>query len=169
MKGFSLAIFAKTKQLQVLLVEDNEDDRTLEEGELELDQPSPNEEAKLSLNFVVGISTPRTMKLRGTIANQEVVVLIACGASHNFISAELVDILGLPFVGTHSFGVLMGTGLSFKGVGLCTRVGVQIQNIKIVADFLPLKLGSANVILGMQWLETLGRMQINWKTLIPTG
>ena len=68
------------------------------------------------LNFVVGFSTPRTMKLRGTIANQEVMVLIDCGASHNF-SAELVDKLRLPSVGTHSFRVLLGTELSVKGVG----------------------------------------------------
>ena len=155
----------KNRQFQVLLVEDNKDDRTLEEVELESNQPSPNEEAELSLNYVVGISTPRTMKLRGTIANQEVVVLNDCGASHNFISAELADKLRLPSVGTHSFKVLMGTGLSVKGVGLCIGVVVQLQNIKIVANFLPLKLGSADVILGMHWLETLERMQVNWKTL----
>ena len=29
-----------------------------------------------------------------------------------------------------------------------------------------LNLGSANIILGMQCLETLGGMQVNWKTLI---
>ena len=123
------------------MVEDNEDDRTLEEGKIESDQPSPNEEAKLSLNSMVGISIPRTMKLQGTIANQEVVVLIDCEASHKFISAELVDKLGLPFVGTLSFGVLMETRLSVKGVGLCIGVVVQLQNIKIVARLPPFEAG----------------------------
>ena len=75
-------------------------------------------------------------------------VLINCGASHNFIYAKLVDKLGLPSVGTHNFGVFMGTCLSVKGVGFCTGVVVQLHNIKIVADFLPLKLGSVDVIIG---------------------
>ena len=39
------------------------------------------------------------MKLRGKIEGQEVVVLIDCGASHNFISTDLVSKLGIPSVG----------------------------------------------------------------------
>lgn len=42
---------------------------------------------------------------------------------------------------------------------------LTLQNIEVVEDFLPLELGSADVILGMQWLELLGGMQVNWKNL----
>ena len=62
------------------------------------------------------------MKLRGQIAGLEVVVLIDCGASHNFISMDLVQKLGIPSVGSHCFGVLMGIGLSVKGEGLSKGV-----------------------------------------------
>ena len=105
------------------------------------------------------------MKLRGRVDSQEVVVLIDCGDSHNFISTDFVEKLVIPSVGTHSFGALMGTGLSVKGVDLCQGVKLQLQNIEVEVDFLPLKLGRANVILGMQWLETLGGMRVNWKSL----
>ena len=52
----------------------------------------------------------------------------------------------------------MGTGVVIKGEGICKGVIHTIQNIEIVEDFLPLELGSADIILGMQWLETLGGM-----------
>ena len=99
----------KNKQLHVLLVEEDDAEKGTKTEEWEHDQPVLSDAAKLSLNLVVGIATPKTMKLRGRVMDQEVVVLIDCRASHNFISADLVTRLGIPFVDSHNFGVLMGT------------------------------------------------------------
>ena len=65
---------------------------------------------------------------------------------------------------TESYGVTMGTEDSVKSEGLCKEVRLQLQGIEIVKDFLPLRLGSSDVILGVQWLETLGMTHTNWKT-----
>ena len=60
----------------------------------ELHEGGMEEVAELSLNSVVGLSYPKTMKVKGKIAQQELVTLIDCGASHNFISKKLVQKLG---------------------------------------------------------------------------
>ena len=39
---------------------------------------------------------------------------------------------------------------------------LTLQEVQVVEDFLPLELGSANVILGMKWLYTLGGNEHNW-------
>lgn len=117
---------------------------------------------ELSLNSVVGLTTPRTMKLKGLIKGVEVVILINSEASHNFISMELLKKLGLGLDTTGSYGVVIGTGLTVKGEGVCRGVALTVQDVEIVEDFLPLEPGNANVILGMQWLETLGAVTINW-------
>lgn len=57
----------------------------------------------------------------------------------------------------------MGTGDSEQGQGVCQGVLLRLGEIDIVEEFLPLRLGSSDVILGMKWLETLGTTQTNWK------
>ncbi|GJU71963.1 putative mitochondrial protein [Tanacetum coccineum] len=50
---------------------------------------------EVSLNSVIGLASPRTMKIRGSIRDIEVVVLIDCGATHNFVSRRLIEMAGL--------------------------------------------------------------------------
>ena len=115
----------------------------------------------LSLNYLVGLTSSKTMKLQGLIRTQPVVVLIDSGATHNLISQDLVRKLAIPVDTTRAYGVLMGTE-SVQGVGICKQVGSFARcgsNIR----FLPLNLTSSDVILGIQWLETLCNVHINWK------
>lgn len=43
---------------------------------------------ELSLNSVVGLTNPGTIKLGGMIHDYRVVVLIDCGVPHNFIAQQ---------------------------------------------------------------------------------
>lgn len=69
----------------------------------------------VSLNSIVGIDNPKTMKMLGIINGMEVVVMIDSGATHNFISIPLVEKLCLPMDKTRKFGVTLGTGEEVKG------------------------------------------------------
>lgn len=46
------------------------------------------EAVELSLKSVVGFSSLGTIKLRGKIEDKEVIVLINCGTTHNFMLKE---------------------------------------------------------------------------------
>ena len=124
------------------------------------------EVAEISISSIVGISTSRTIKLKGTVMGKEVIVLIDSGATHNFVSRELMKQLNLGTDDTQGYSVLTAGGVTFKGAGLCKEMEVELQGCTVVSNFLPLELGSADVILGMQWLETLGNMKVNWKLQI---
>lgn len=69
--------------------------------------------------------------------------MIDCGATHNFISQRLADELKLPRSETTNYGVIMGSGEAVKGKGIC-------PGIVVVENFLPLELGTLDVVLGMQ-------------------
>ncbi|KAL2533550.1 Ty3/gypsy retrotransposon protein [Abeliophyllum distichum] len=82
-------------------------------GKEEIGEPAAvGEIVELSLNSVVGLTAPQTMKLKGSILQQKVVVLLDCGATHNFILAKLVEKLGLPRTETAGYDVIMDTGLT---------------------------------------------------------
>ncbi|KAL4575031.1 hypothetical protein LXL04_021871 [Taraxacum kok-saghyz] len=160
-------------QVNVILLEENDGTPSPEDEHEE----SPAEEEEpvtmvsteidpvigISLNSVAGLTTPKTMKIKGNVEGQDVVTLIDPGATHNFIASHLVTKLGLPVEGTRPYGVKMGTGDNEPGEGICRGVRLQISDLRVTEDFLPLRLGSSDVILGIKWLETLGMTNTNRK------
>lgn len=129
----------KRKELGVLVTHDVEENERCkaEETEVleaELETAELNQVVEVSLNSVVGLTTPKTMKLKGLIGEQEVVVLIDPGATHNFISLDLVRKLQLPVSKTEIYGVtgywnycpwgrpMSGSCFSSAGAQHCGRI-----------------------------------------------
>lgn len=50
-----------------------------------------------------------------------------------------------------------------RGTGVCRKLELVLQGLLITTSLLPLLLGNADVILGIQWLSTLGNIKVNWK------
>lgn len=48
------------------------------------------------------------------------------------------------------------------------KVECNILDLTVIEDFLPLELGGVDVILGMQWLRTMGYMGVDWSGLTMT-
>lgn len=121
----------------------------------------------LSLNSFVGLASPKTktLKVRGKIAGQDVIVLVDSKATHNFIALELAQKCRLSCSQTNRYGVILGTGTEVMSHGVCKVMELVFPNLTIVQDFLPIPLGSANVILMVQWMSTLGDITLNLKKL----
>ena len=129
---------------------------------------SINSVVELSINTVVGLSNLGTMKVKGKIQGREVIVLIDCGATHNFISEGLVEELQINTKITSNYGVILGSGTAIKGKGICEAIEIWLGEWRVVDEFLPLELGGVDAILGMQWLYSLGVTEVDWKNLILT-
>lgn len=74
---------------------------------------------EFSLNTVIGFTSPGTLKVRGNIENEDVVVLVDCGATHNFISTQLVEKMKIPISETANYDIIMGTDTVVRGKGMC--------------------------------------------------
>lgn len=56
---------------------------------------------------------------------------------------------------------MVGAGLTVKGKSICEEVQLRLPTCEVTSQFLPLELGIADVILGVQWLETLRETRTN--------
>ena len=83
----------------------------------------------------MGLNNPGTMNVKGKVKNEEVIVLIDCGVTHNFISKKLVTALNLPLKTTTNSGVILGSGTTIKGKGVCGKVEVLTGDWKIIDSF----------------------------------
>ncbi|TYK19856.1 ty3-gypsy retrotransposon protein [Cucumis melo var. makuwa] len=133
------------RELRMFVVTKGKEEYEIVEEEKELGRIEVNEDittvVELSINSVVGLNDSGTMKVRGKLLGEEVIILIDCGATHNFVSKKLVKKLILPIKETTHYGVILGSRATVQGKGICEKLEVQLNSWKIVEDFLPLELG----------------------------
>ncbi|PNX96980.1 retrotransposon-related protein, partial [Trifolium pratense] len=92
--------------------------------------PHPDIDPQISLHALMGHTIPQTIRLVGQINNQTLSILVDSGSTHNFIQDRVAKQLGLTLEPTPSFQVLV--------------------------DLFVLPLSGAEIVLGVQWLLTLG-------------
>ncbi|TYH32064.1 hypothetical protein ES288_A01G221700v1 [Gossypium darwinii] len=110
----------------------------------------------ISYNAMSGCLSPATLRFMGTIQGHSVQILLDGGSTHNFIQSRVAQFLGLDIDPSASFPVLVGNGESIHSEGRVKNVNLHIQGTDIIADFYVLPLHGSDVVLGVDWLATLG-------------
>jgi hypothetical protein len=106
-----------------------------------------------------------TFRIRGVLQGQRVTVLIDGGASHNFIDVALVNIRHLPTVEFEGFLVEVAGGCTMPCDMYIPQMGLTFGRYNLSHNFYVMDLLDTNVILGLQWISTLGPITTNYKTM----
>jgi len=120
---------------------------------------------QISLNALSGMPTPENFRLYCTIAHHQVIILIDEGSTHNFIQTRLASFLHLPQVSTPVMRVMIGNGSTIDCDAKCTAIPIIIQGCTFNVDLFQLPIGDADIVLGVQWLKTLGLVTTEYSTL----
>ncbi|KAJ3697247.1 hypothetical protein LUZ61_000952 [Rhynchospora tenuis] len=149
----------------LLYLEGAEDDPDLEDhytfSLTESDQP----ETEISLNTLLGRYSTKAMRMLGCISSHPVQVLVDSGSTNNFISRRTAQFLKLATSPTTLFRVRVGNGATLQCDKLCKEVSLSIQSHSFNIDLFVLDLEGSDVVLGVQWLETLGPILTDWSKL----
>lgn len=108
------------------------------------------------VNVLTGVSSYKPMRVKGMQGKGAIFILIDSGSTHNFIDAGVAEKLGckLTTMGTTKVTVADGSTLnaSFKVEGFKWN----FQNVEFDAEFMVIPLSCCDIVLGIQWLATLG-------------
>jgi hypothetical protein len=116
---------------------------------------------KISLAAITGIAQLQTLKLRGHVKKENVTILIDTGSTHNFIDINVARRLNLFVYPTADIRVMVADGKRIDGVGKCHKVKLQIEDYELESGFYTVPLGGVDIVLGVQWLQTLGTYSAN--------
>jgi len=99
----------------------------------------------------------------GYIKKQKVVILVDSGSTHNFINKRVAEKLNCFPYSVKNFQVMIANGGSINCGGKCHNVKVNIRDYNLTTTMYVIPIGGVNVVLGVQWLETLGNITMNFK------
>lgn len=122
----------------------------------EASSPTSAEHFQLSQAALVGPPSPRTLRVQGRVGELEVTILVDSGSSHNIMQPRLAEFLNLPMVAITPFSVVVGNGASITCSGFCSDVLVNLFGQIFHIPFFILPIHGADLVLGVQWLQTLG-------------
>lgn len=81
---------------------------------------------EITLYAIAGTPTPGTMRVKGRVNGDRLVILIDTGSTHNFVDASLISSLQLRVDVTKVLEVKVANGEIVKTQGLCSEVPVIV-------------------------------------------
>ncbi|XP_031479944.1 uncharacterized protein LOC116250461 [Nymphaea colorata] len=108
---------------------------------------------------------PDAMRVIGQIGKRNVLVLLDSGATHNFVGDHLAQELKCTIEEHPTLKVLVANGECLPCTRKCANVELVLQKIPYTVDLLVVPLPSVDIILGVKWLKTLGRIWWDFSTM----
>lgn len=154
----------KTLQLHVMEVDELQEGAE-EEVLLENSMGSNSIDPQISVHALTGIANFHTMRVTGYYQKKPLHVLIDSGSTHNFLDIEAAKRLGCKSNAFDSLRVVVADGTQLNVSAVVRGFQWTIQQTKFTSDMLLIPLGCCDLVLGVEWLVSLGDIVWNFNKL----
>eukprot|EP00253_Pinus_taeda_P034749 PITA_34749 len=141
--------------------ESSKEEDILQEQRLDEEEMNPT----ISCNALVGITTPQTIKIEGQIKKKKVIVLIDSGSTHSFIHCKVAKELNCFLYPAPECQVMVANGGTINGSGKCHNIKLSMGEYVLTSPILSIPMGGVDVVLGVQWLQSLGTIAFNFEEI----
>ncbi|XP_047308018.1 uncharacterized protein LOC124911559 [Impatiens glandulifera] len=128
-------------------------------------QPNSVEEPAISLHALTGSKNFQTLQIRGKIGSLPVVILIDTGSTHNFINSKILRNIGHEAMKTQVLSVKVADGSTLFCSSVCKNLKWSMEGKDYQADMKVLTMTGYDMVLGIEWLITLGTSAWNFEKL----
>jgi hypothetical protein len=125
----------------------------------------PEVEPVISLNALTGFSAPQTLKLIDYIKHRKVIILVDSGRTHNFIHRRIAQETHCYIHVVNNFQIMIVNGGLMKCGGHFKKFHLQIGDYHLKSHMFAIDMGSCDIVLGANWLRTLGPILMDFKEL----
>ena len=137
-----------------------EDDDTGEPTEEAGSEESP----AFSLQAIAGVRLSNTMQVHVQLGTTCLVALLDSRSTHNFISDDAAQLTGLPLQLRPRLTATVTNGERVSCVGVARNAAFSIHSTPFRADLYVMPLAGFDMVLGTQWLATLGPIVWDFST-----
>jgi len=134
------------------IVEDDE----AESAEATGDDTTAEETPQFSLHAIAGVAFSDTMQIRVALGDATLTALLDSGSTHNFISEDAALRFGLLIQHRPRLTATVANGERVACVGVLRHAPLAIHGDTFYVDLFVMPLAGYDVVLGTQWLATLG-------------
>ncbi|GJY03991.1 retrotransposable element Tf2 [Tanacetum coccineum] len=142
-------------QMEMCFIEGNGEEFVLPEVIGENDTP------QISLNALTGLTSYRTMRVIGHFGKKKIHILVDSGITHNFLDVFMAKKLGCKIHEIDPLQVSVADGNKITSNNMCQKFSWMLNEEKFCTDVMLLPLGGCEMVLGVQWLATLGDIMWN--------
>ncbi|KAD7477673.1 hypothetical protein E3N88_00809 [Mikania micrantha] len=154
----------KFKQLYILEIGVEEEPENVDDSDvIQLQQMQMD--PQISIRALMGVPSYSTMKVIGTIGTKQLQILIDSGSTYNFLDSALALKLQCPTQEVSTMSVTVADGNKLPCAKLCPNFQWLMQGVWFKADVLLLPLKNYDMVMGVQWLQTLNDIVWNFKLL----
>jgi hypothetical protein len=115
-----------------------------------------SEDPLISLHVIAGIRLGETMQVRINLGGASLLALLDSGSTHNFVAEEVAARTSLRLQLHGGMRVTVANGERVPCSGVYRATSFSIEGTHFSTNFFALPLAGYDVVLGTQWLASLG-------------
>jgi hypothetical protein len=122
----------------------------------------PDVEPQIALHALIFILAPQTLKLIGYVKHHKFIILIDSSIPANFNYQWVDRETDYHIDVVNNFQVMIANGGSMKCGGPCENVWLQMDDYSLKTHMFDIEMGGCDIVLGVEWLRTLGLITMDF-------